>query len=651
MEYINRSTNTKWQKHIKLKTSKKIKFLLDGEYFENLRKYVKENIIYRFLANEYELLTFSMNAQLQKGMSTPEARNLLKLNNLNEPTNLENVNFKSVNDVIHLDNYTIYPISKTYNYQILSPNMFDYYDVLPNIDEGSTSVVIQTLGPWEIKDKILTLTFELEDMLVYKKNCKVYTIFLLFHFSGKKSEYISVHETNQNKTEYMIFDMGNMDNKYKLDLFLENKNIHNIYLNTIQIDPIRFCQSQVTSIPTYLLILNKLLMRLELNGNLYIKNNEINLSKPFIQLLYLLSKMFHSLRLLPSVLTKKFGIYVFKTYKFSINNAFNKIIEPYETEDKYMGQNTLIDSKKETFCSSYPKALEGAENTRKDMIDICIKSIYSKRVSSRFIDFIQKTYIGHKKVYDDLLLKINYMRQQKKLDIHSILANNISKCISYCEEHDIQINQVYKDFKVLNHIDVVKSYFDINTKNVKPEDIQIAIDSIFSITRPSTTKRMSELIKLHFPSVTTIIDGNANVGSTSIVFSEHFANIISVEFSEVTYKMLQHNVNVYGLKNIKVLHDDITIYMKNRQHYDPNTYCLFLDPPWTGVFYQIDINLDLFLSNINILDFIKNIGIKYICIKVPKNYNFNNLYKYFFNTVVYRLQGFYFVLITNNRRN
>jgi hypothetical protein len=85
----------------------------------------------------------------------------------------------------------------------------------------------------------------------------------------------------------------------------------------------------------------------------------------------------------------------------------------------------------------------------------------------------------------------------------------------------------------------------------------------------------------------------------------------------------------------------------NCKHYDPLTFCLFLDPPWTGVFYKIEKNIDLYLDQINIIDFIKGIkSIKYICLKVPFNYNFANLYKEFYNIIIYRLSGFYCVLIT-----
>ena len=74
---------------------------------------------------------------------------------------------------------------------------------------------------------------------------------------------------------------------------------------------------------------------------------------------------------------------------------------------------------------------------------------------------------------------------------------------------------------------------------------------------------------------------------------------------------------------------DTIEYMKKYKG-DKNKYCLFLDPPWSGVYYKTENELDLFLGNMNILDIIKMIDTKYICIKAPSNYNFKSFYKYFY---------------------
>ena len=90
--------------------------------------------------------------------------------------------------------------------------------------------------------------------------------------------------------------------------------------------------------------------------------------------------------------------------------------------------------------------------------------------------------------------------------------------------------------------------------------------------------------------------------------------------------------------------DDIIDFVKNKK-FNNTDHCLFLDPPWTGTFYKLETNLDLYLCDINIIKIMKDTYMKYICIKTPHNYNFTELYKNFYNVVIYRLSGFYFIMI------
>jgi hypothetical protein len=76
-----------------------------------------------------------------------------------------------------------------------------------------------------------------------------------------------------------------------------------------------------------------------------------------------------------------------------------------------------------------------------------------------------------------------------------------------------------------------------------------------------------------------------------------------------------------------------------------NEYCIFLDPPWSGYFYKINKVTDLYLNDINILDLLKEMTIKYIYIKVPHNYNFSKLFNLFYNVTIYRFSGYYIIFI------
>jgi tRNA/tmRNA/rRNA uracil-C5-methylase (TrmA/RlmC/RlmD family) len=273
-----------------------------------------------------------------------------------------------------------------------------------------------------------------------------------------------------------------------------------------------------------------------------------------------------------------------------------------------------------------------------------------KHINDDFMDFILETYRYKNKMFKTHLKKVDFMKEQgDKLDVGLILSNNISKSIEFCNEHKIQINDIYNSFKVIKYDMIVKTYFP-RKSNVNLKDVQLSIDSIYSITKPSVAKRMCQILKDQFKEVSVIIDGNANVGTTTIAFSEDFEKIYSIEYDSVTFNKLNHNINIYKLKNVQTFLDDTTIFMNDKNKlsnitFNINSYCLFLDPPWSGVFYKTEKELGLYLSNINILDFIRDIHIKYVCIKAPFNYNFKLLYKYFYNVIIYRLSGFYFILI------
>ena len=154
------------------------------------------------------------------------------------------------------------------------------------------------------------------------------------------------------------------------------------------------------------------------------------------------------------------------------------------------------------------------------------------------------------------------------------------------------------------------------------------------------------------PAVDYIIDGTSNIGSTAIILSTFFKRVYSVEIEKKTFNKLVHNIEEYKIKNITSYHDDIIKFMNNHNilqsiGYMPNydKFCLFLDPPWSGAFYKTELILDLFLNDINIINFIKKIKCKNVCLKVPYNYNFSLLYQNFYNISIRRVQGFYFVLL------
>ena len=68
---------------------------------------------------------------------------------------------------------------------------------------------------------------------------------------------------------------------------------------------------------------------------------------------------------------------------------------------------------------------------------------------------------------------------------------------------------------------------------------------------------------------------------------------------------------------------------------------VFLDPPWGGTDYKKTISIDLFLDNINVVDIINNIyhNTRHIAMKIPKNYNLNNVNKNFWDWRIYPIKS------------
>jgi len=604
------------KQNVLLKTTNKIKYYFDKMYLKMYYDLKKEDIYHTYLANEYELLTFEYYSKLIKSSVGNYSGDIKQIND----------KIKIENNMILIDDYVMYPIVKNYKFQLLSPNIFDWYPILEYIEENSLYTIIQGIGPWEIENGKLNLYFELENLLIEKKNCIVSTIFILYDY-GENIKYNDVILHYNNNLEYHIIDAN------KLEKLNNIKMLNNVIVYDIKIFDARKCQSELGSFPIYLYIINFILNKLFINGNLFINFNEIKISKPFIQMLYIMSTLFNKTQ----IIMKKINEHKYGTFKFnklkSYNKIFDKLIDEYSVLDKYFGQNLLVDVKDTEFCGNLKK------NIRLPNLDIIVKSIYSKKIDEKFINFILKSYEYQKQTFMYKLNKINYIKNNNP-DINSMIANNVNKCIVFCKKYNIEINDVYKNFKVLNYNKIIKTYFE-NTEN---KNIKISLDSIYSLTKPIITQKICELIHTHFPKVKCIIDGNANVGSTSIIFSKYFEKVYAVEYEKITYNILENNIKELGLENIETYLDDIIEFIRNRK-FNINDHCLFLDPPWSGVFYKLDPVLNLYLSNINIIDIIKETNLKYICIKAPYNFNFLDLYKNFYNVVIFRLSGFYFIMI------
>jgi hypothetical protein len=605
--------------------------------------YINSGFFYRYLSDEYQPLTFSLYQLMLKskhGTYVIDSRKIKK----NETNGDKNI--KLINDTIQIGNYVLVPVSTKYQYNVLSPLIFNYINILDYMPQNSTVCVINYIGHWEIKNKQLNLHFELEKLLQSSRNCIVKTIFIALDYGEEMIYDKIINNENNNNIDYIIIDGNNIINSQKqINDFLHD--VENIFIYDLKLFSGYHCQFEVATLPFYIFMINTFLKSLKITGNLYLDLSNFKIYKPSIQFLYFITNMFDELQIIiNNINVSRYGTYKFSGFKKNkaLLDELNLLLNEYIKKDKYLGKNTIVKAKNFDDCA------ELEININKPNINFIIKSILSK-IEPSFEQFIINSYKIKRKNYKIHLERIKYLKDLgDKIDINMIIANNIQKSIDFCIKHNIDVNPIYKDFIVINYNDVVKYYFNIN-KNINPKNIQLSIDSIYSITKPINSIRMCNILKKHFHSVNFIIDGNANIGAGAVVFAKFYNHIYAVEFIKETYDKLNNNIKVLGFNNkISTFNDDIIKFMNDKIkldkiNFNPLKYCLFLDPPWSGVFYKTEKNLDLFLGNTNILDFIRDTNIKYICIKVPFNYNFSNLYTYFYNVIIYRLSGFYFILI------
>ena len=103
--------------------------------------------------------------------------------------------------------------------------------------------------------------------------------------------------------------------------------------------------------------------------------------------------------------------------------------------------------------------------------------------------------------------------------------------------------------------------------------------------------------------------------------------------------MLENNVKLYNLNNVNLINDDCKNYLNSE--YD----IIFFDPPWGGPEYKTHKSLELFLGDENLINIIEKIPKnKYIILKLPFNYNLNNLKEY--NFVLKKIRNILIVLIS-----
>jgi len=184
-----------------------------------------------------------------------------------------------------------------------------------------------------------------------------------------------------------------------------------------------------------------------------------------------------------------------------------------------------------------------------------------------------------------------------------------------------------------------KDGVDYSTLKMTPE-------GEYSITKRADGKKIIQKMISVMGSVKRkdITDLTGNVGGDTIMFGLNFGHVYSIEMNKDNFDALKHNVKTYKLKNVKLYHGDSTVI------FNWKTDVLYLDPPWGGPDYKTKENMDLFLGNDRIDEFLYEIleedwRPNYIFMKLPRNYNFDRLYDLPHISKIYKfpIRGFFLI--------
>ena len=178
-------------------------------------------------------------------------------------------------------------------------------------------------------------------------------------------------------------------------------------------------------------------------------------------------------------------------------------------------------------------------------------------------------------------------------------------------------------------------------KNFDMDKLQYDDEGLYSISHPDDADYISYLILncVNNNKNLKILDTTAGVGGNTISFSKIFSQVVSIEIDKTRFKMLENNIKLYDLNNVNLINDDCKNYLNSE--YD----IIFFDPPWGGPEYKTHKSLELFLGDQNLINIIEKIPKnKYIILKLPFNYNLNNLNEY--NFLLKKIRNILIVLIS-----
>jgi 16S rRNA G966 N2-methylase RsmD len=188
-------------------------------------------------------------------------------------------------------------------------------------------------------------------------------------------------------------------------------------------------------------------------------------------------------------------------------------------------------------------------------------------------------------------------------------------------------------------LNIVHKIFPLNHIN-NQKLLQYDLEGIWSISLPQEAEIISQIIKKNVNNWNKIFDGTGGLGGNIISFSKHFKQVIACEINEKRIGMLKNNLDVYGIKNVYLIHGDCL------NNIDPTSDAYFFDPPWGGPKYKLDNKITLKLGNyklVQVIELIRKLNNSPIFMKLPGNYDLEEFNQY--NYQIDKIKNYFIISI------
>jgi hypothetical protein len=525
-------------------------------------------------------------------------------NNNNYKYELNNYSSNKIDTFELKDNITDY-----YKGHLIFPYIYLQPFRFLNIKENELNTEIKKINDYKItinNNIIFNLTKEAENyysqiysyfndninnLIIFQKNI-VYQYFKHL-FNTNKIKNIEDIKNNKELNKEVLFS---------LNINLLSNNGDNIFYDIL----IYFLNNQ----PTLLII--------ELPINIKLNNNVKNI-------LYYIYNCYHNIVYFGDIYTNQnFFLIFYKLQDIPIKYLEidkNKIPTYNNFDEKFEELFNTINNKYELFINN----IKSCENT--------LIELY-KNISSKININIEKIILEE------------FKNRSVDVAIHQLNYHIDSQYINKIEE---TAKKVYSKERIDSFI---IDWYPVKKYNINISKIKYAPSSFYSTTFFSDAELTTNLIKkeLYNDAKNLIItDATSNIGGNTLSFSFNFKKVNAVEISKDEYDALVNNMNLFKRNNIEFYNKNYSEIYKNI-----NQDIIFMDPPWGGEDYKYHEKLDLYMGDLTLKNLIINIiklnQTKIIVLKLPNNYDINNinLFELYKKIVVHKIKNYLLIIILLN---